>query len=282
MTATSVDVPLRRRSLRRTTVRTARRPAEVRTVDWRVVNVLRLVVLVAFLGGWQLAVSQGWIREFYVSKPSAIWTFLAANVTTLEWWRNTQVTLTETFTGLALGGVLGVVVGGVLGRLPTVDAVFEPFLTMLNALPRVALAPLMLLWFGIGTASKTALVVSIVFFIMLINTRTGVVGLDEDLATMSRTLKLSRLQTLWKVQLPNALPSIFAGLRLSVAYGLLGAVAAEMISAQRGLGQQLTFYSGSFQVDGVMGALLFLSLIAVVLNAVTLWLERRVLGWASR
>lgn len=235
----------------------------------------RLALGALFFLSWEVAVETGRLEEFDVSKPSAIFAFLQDNVGSPELWLNTWTTLRETLIGTFIGAVAGIITGAVLGRLPYVSDLVEPFIVILNSLPRIALAPLFILWFGIGEPSKIALVISLVFFIMLINTRSGMRSIDPDIEMMAKLMVLTGRQRLLKVSLPSAVPAIFGGIKLSIAYGLLAAVSGELIAAQAGLGQQLTYLASVYDVAGVMGILAVLAAIAVILS----WLAGRAESW---
>jgi NitT/TauT family transport system permease protein len=191
-------------------------------------------------------------------------------------------TLSETIAGFLIGAAGGVVVGLALGRWRRVDAVLDPFLTFVNSMPRIALAPLFILWFGIGAVSKVILSVSLVFFIMAINTRAGLRNIERDWIVVTRLLGASVCDTYRHVLIPAATPMIFAGARLALVYSLLGAVVGELLSAEHGLGQQIAYYSGVFRVEAVLGFVVVLALMAVGLNAVLLAIEARVTRWERR
>jgi NitT/TauT family transport system permease protein len=246
------------------------------------INVGRALLFVVFIGGWQLAAKSGLVDPYFVSTPSAVARFLGDYSTSGKLWGNLSVTLRETLLGFVIGGAGGILVGLVLARFPVLDALLDPFLTVINSLPRVALAPLFLLWFGLGTVSKVILAISLVFFILVINTRVGVRNVDPDLVTVGKLLGAREHQLFRSVILPAALPSILAGLRLGVIYSLLGTVVGEMIAAEAGIGQQLTYFSGTFQTAGVIAMLLILACIAALLDALTVFAESRLLRWQSK
>jgi len=212
--------------------------AEERAVRRRKVQTLagRIVIGVAFIAAWEIGVAVGWVDRFLYGRPSEIWEFLREQVVTAEWWRNVWTTLREMLLGVSIGGVAGIMAGAVLGSWTGLNRLLQPYVVMCNSVPRLALAPLLIIWFGIGEASKVALVVSLIFFIMLINTRSGMQSTDPDIERVAIVLTASRLQRLIKVSLPSAVPSILGGLRLSISFGLLAAVAGELIAAKAGLG----------------------------------------------
>ena len=162
---------------------------------------------------------------------------------------------------------------------PRLHRAAEPYLTLLNAMPRIALAPLFLLWFGLGIGSKIAVAVSLTFFIVLSSTVAGIRGVNSDHLVLSRALGATPRQIFFKVTLPSAVPIIFSGLRLGLVYSLLGVVGAELLAAEHGLGQTLAYLQSTFDMDGVMGLLLLLALIGLSVTVVMNYLERKLLVW---
>lgn len=242
----------------------------------------RIVLLAVSLAIWQILVTSGLANALFFSEPSTIVAFLAQAVPSGELTEHTVVTIVETVWGFVIGSVFGILSGLIFARFSTLDAIFDPFLNVLNALPRVALAPLFILWFGIDQPSKIALAVSLVYFILLINTRAGVKTVPEEYVIIARSLGAGERELFTKVILPGAVPAIFAGLRLAAVYSLLGVVVGEMIAAKAGLGQQLTYYAGTFNTAGVFGVLIILAVIAAVLNAGMVFIEGRLLRWQHR
>ena len=239
----------------------------------------RLALVVGFLGLWELAAHREWIDPGLFGQPSGIWTALGEYLPSdraLESLKATGVAIVLSF---VIGSVAGTLAGLVLGLSPTLDAIVGPFLTPINSVPRIALAPLFIAWFGLTMTSKVVLAVSIVFFILAENARSAVRSLDSDLLTMAKVVGLRRWSLLYKVVLPSAVPTMFAGLRLTFTYSLLGVVASEMIAATSGVGQDIVLFSSSFQINTVFAILLELMAIAVVVNALFAMAERHLLRW---
>jgi NitT/TauT family transport system permease protein len=235
------------------------------------VLISQVVLAVAVIALWQIASTRKWINPLFYSRPSAIWTFLVDERSLFM--HNAYATFRATVVGLVLGGVAGIIVGLVLARAQFLNRVLDPFLMALNSLPRIALVPLFLLWFGITFEAKVANAVTLVFFILLINTRAGIIAIDKDLVLEGRLLHGSSSQIYRKIFLPAALPAIASGLRLGVTYALLGVIASEMVASRDGLGQQVTLYGQTLRSDGVFATLLVLALIATVLLALVKRLE---------
>ncbi|WP_395711585.1 ABC transporter permease [Reyranella sp.] len=239
----------------------------------------RLIVLVLFLGSWEWAIQVRLIDPFFFSQPTAIGGFLLDEIRDGSIWPHVFVTLRETLVGFALGAAAGVAAGILRMQFPFAADVSNPFLTILNVLPRVALAPMFIIWFGVGEGSKVALAVSLVFFILMLNTEAGIRSLDRELILTMRALGATDRQLFWKVMLPGAVPAIFGGMRLGVVYALLAVVVGEMISARMGLGQRIAFYAASFRAEGVLGTILVLAVIGLTLNFAVVRAESVLLRW---
>lgn len=246
--------------------------------DWRT-NVWRVGLLLLFAGGWEGATRGGFINPFWVSSPSLIVMDLWKHFTGGEVYAHIGVTLWEAFLGFVTGAAAGILGGFALARWDRLARVLDPYVTALNSLPRVALAPLFILWFGIGLTSKVVLAFSLVVFILLVNTHAGAKNVDQDLVIVARLLGASRRQLTMKVILPSSIPWIFAGLRLGLAYALIGAVVGEVIVAQAGLGFLISHYAGVFNTTGVFSALIILMVIAMLLNELMKASEKKLLRW---
>lgn len=242
---------------------------------------LRLLVLVLIVVFWEGVTRVGLANEFWVSRPFLIGARLAEDlVAPLLWW-HLFVTLQETFFGFVLGALAGILAGFALGRWRRLHVALEPYLMGVYSLPRVALAPLFIMWFGIGVPSKVMLAISIVFFILLINTYVGVQNVDRDLVNAVRTMGASPRFVTRRVILPSCIPWIFSGLRISMGLALTAAVVGEMLAAQYGLGFLLARASGTFDTTGIFTVLIILAVLAVLLYAGMTRLERRLLHWKS-
>lgn len=239
----------------------------------------QLVIVVGFLMLWEVAANNGWADPLFVSQPSAVWHALVDYVTSEAMRTSAGATLTAVVESFVIGSVAGIVVGCLIGTNEFLDRVFSPFLVPLNAVPRIALAPLFVAWFGLTNTSKVVMGVSIVFFLLVENSRSAVKGVDRDQMTMARVVGLNRYKMMTKVILPSAVPTIFAGLRLAITYAILGVIASEMIAAKDGLGQDIVRYSSEFQIDYVFAVLIVLVTIATVASVGSSRLERWLLRW---
>jgi NitT/TauT family transport system permease protein len=181
--------------------------------------------------------------------------------------------------GFIIGSVLGAALGVWLGVARSAARLLNPYLNALNALPKVALAPLFVLWFGLGIESKVALAAVLVLFLVFLNTFAGVREVDQDLIDTARLMRATRAQVIAKVIVPSALSWVFAGLKISVPYALIGAVLGEMIAANRGLGYLVQFSGSQFDAAGVFAVLFVIALLAVGLNFLVEIVQHRMERW---
>jgi NitT/TauT family transport system permease protein len=244
-----------------------------------VVNSGRVAVLVLFIGLWELASVRHWIDPLLYGRPSAIITSFGDYVTSHRGIESMETTGAAILLSFAIGSTSGILFGLVLGTVPILNAIADPFMMALNSIPRIALAPLFIAWFGLTIDAKIALAVSLVFFILAENSRSAVLSIDPDHTMLARFAGLHGLVLMWKVILPSSVPTIFAGLRLSFTYSVLGVIASEMIAAQSGLGQDLVYYSSSFQINTFFAILLLLMVASVLVNLAFARTQRFLLRW---
>ena len=256
----------------------ATRPSGRRSAPIAVARVLFLVLLLAV---WQGAVAVGLADRAFISTPASIaqslWDLLSGG----ELIPNLATTLLEIMIAFVASAMLGIASAVVLDRNDWLNRILSPFLTAFNSMPRIALGPLFILWFGIGIASKVVLAFSLGYFIMLLSTLGGLKNVDRDLLLMSRLFGASDLRLFRDVRLPWALPSIFAGLRLTLIYCSAGAVIGEMIAARSGLGLLVQTFSGRFDVAGVMALILVVAIMVMALTSLMDLSERRLLAWSK-
>lgn len=244
------------------------------------INLLRIGLLAAILGAWQVA--SGWlVPEFFISEPSAIASQLYVWIADGSLFFHTLITATEAFAGFFLGGVLGVCMGLLLGRIKLLADLLDPFIMVFYSLPKIALAPLFILWIGIGMDMKIALTAVIVFFLVFLNTYTGVRNVSKELIAILSLMGASERHVLTKVVIPSAITWVFAGLRISVPYALIGAIVGELIASNRGLGYLLTSSAGQFDTGGVFAALIAIMILAFVLNTFVKVVEKKAMPWTA-
>lgn len=235
--------------------------------------------IVLVLGLWEWGARHGFIDPSFVGSPLGIATFTWDNSTNARLWGDLGWTLTAVFGSFVIGSLAAVATGLLFVSWPKFEAFCDPYIAALNVLPRIALIPLFILWFGLGIGSKIAMGVSLTFFIVLSTTVAGIRGVSQDHVTLTKTLGASSHQLFFWVTLPGAIPVLFSGLRLGLIYAFLGVVGAEVIASERGLGQQLAYLGSTFHVDGVWSLLFVLAAIGVLIMKLMNWIEKRLLHW---
>jgi len=238
----------------------------------------RLLLLVAVIVLWQV-LSGPVLDPQFVSSPSGIAGRLGDWIADGTLWTNTWVTVQEIVLGFLLGAGAGALLAYLIAPLRVVWDVLDPFLMALYAIPKVALAPLFIVWFGIGTDMKVLLAAVTVFFIVFLNTAAGVHEVDRGLIDAVRLMGGGRRDIALKVTLPASMTGLLTGLRISIPYALIGAVIGELVASNRGLGYLINDSSAKFDTDGVFATLVVLSIVAAVLNALVTLLGRRANRW---
>lgn len=240
---------------------------------------LRALVGAGFLGAWQVGANVGWLDPFFFSRPTHIAVRVAEWVTSGSLWPHLGTTLLEALLAFVIGSLLGVLVGFTLGRLPLAARVLDPYIKIANALPRVALAPLFLLWFGLDIRSKVALGVTLVFFLVFFNTYRGVLEVNPVLVNNARMLGATEAQLIRHVLLPSVLTWIFSSLEAAVGFAIVGAVVGEYLGAARGVGYLIAQAEGVFDTTGVFAGMVVLAAIVLVVSYGVGRLERYLLRW---
>jgi len=243
--------------------------------------------LVALIALWIFAVRVLRVPPYILPAPEAVlnalWSGLAVNPASpkgfyLPLWS----TLSNAAMGFAIGTGLGLVLGSLMAESRTVEKLLMPYAFALQSLPKVAIAPLVVIWFGFGDGSKVAIAALLAFFPVLINSFTGLRSTEPERLDLMRSLSATRFETYRIVKLPNAAPFIFAGLDMAVVYALLGAIVAEFLGAQQGMGVVITQAQAVSDVAGVFAALVILGVLGITLHSSVRRLEHRVVHWAHR
>lgn len=241
--------------------------------------VLRLVALAAAVGLWELVVVHFDIPAYLVPAPSKVAEALVRGLASNVYTSHLVTTVTETLLGFALGSAMGFALGSVIALSRTVEYYVHPPVVMFQALPKVALAPLIVIWFGIGMQSKVVTAALVAFFPLMVNTISGLRSADEDRVNLMRSLAASRWQIFRMLQLPNAMPYVFAGLEIAMIFALIGAIVAELVGGQEGLGMLMQSLNFQMDVAGEFSILFILSILGLVLNGLIAVARRRVLHW---
>jgi NitT/TauT family transport system permease protein len=241
----------------------------------------QILIAVAFLSLWQVLVTSGKLDKFFFSRPSDIAGRIVTWLKTGSIWPHLLVTLEEAALAFAIGAGAGIVCGFALARSPKLGALADPFIRVLNALPRVVLAPIFLLWFGLGIWSKVALGVTVVFFIVFFNTHQGVRDVDRSVIDNARMLGASEWQVTRHVLIPSALTWVFSSLHISIGFAVIAVVVGEYLGASRGVGYLISQAEGVFDTTGVFAGMAILSASVLLVGVGVNRLERWLLRWKS-
>lgn len=243
-------------------------------------QVLRVAVFAVILGLWQLAGGR-WVPDYISSSPSQVavtlWHLVAGDTPGL--WGDITTTAEELLVGYALGLVGGVAVGLLLGYWRAGAVVFNPLIAAINGIPKIALAPLFLIWFGIGIDSKVAIASMSVFFVMFYNCYMGVVTMQQELVNVLRVMGANRWTVIRRVTLPQITVPLLAGMKASVPFAMIGVIVGEFIAAQRGVGYLIDTATQNFDSATVFAGIVVLMIMMIIGMMLIALVEKRVLRW---
>ncbi|GGA94901.1 ABC transporter permease [Brucella endophytica] len=240
---------------------------------------IQLGLLALTLGGWQLGVSAGVIDVFFFPSPIDIFRQVISWVVDPGFYRHVTITLTETVLGYIIGTGLGVGAGVWLGLSQSAARILDPFIKGLNAIPRVVLAPIFVLWLGLGLWSKVALAVTLVFFVTFFNAMQGVREVNPVVLSNARILGAKRSDLLRHVYFPAAASWILSSLRTSVGFAVVGAIIGEYLGSSAGLGHLIARAEGNFDAVGVFAGILILAVFVLLIDLVLDMVEKRLIKW---
>jgi NitT/TauT family transport system permease protein len=235
------------------------------------------VAVVGLILLWEVLVRVLGVKEFILPPPSAIWEETQAQYRTLL--DATQVTLIEVLLGFGLCVVIGIPIAVLIVYSNVIRNLLYPLLVAAQATPRIAIAPLMVLWFGLGTEGKVVMAFSIAVFPLIINTVVGLESVDRDTMYVVQSMGAGPLQTFTKVRFPAALPSIYAGLKIAVTLAVIGAIVAEFVGSREGLGYLVVVGQGNFNTRLIFASVLLMALMGIVLFYVIEIIERLTIHW---
>jgi len=241
-------------------------------------RIARALLVVALLSMWEFA-SGRMFSTFWVSKPSLIAVYIWDWVVAGDFFYHLYFTMASMLIGFIAGTVLGLLVGMVLSRTEFVADVLDPFLVAINGIPRAALAPLFVVWFGIDMLPKIMLVFTLVFFVIFYNTYAGIKSVDRRYTDLAWVMGANEPELFRKVILPAATPYIFLGIKLSIPYALIGAIIGEFVASSAGLGWKVQMETSLYNTTGTMAGLIIMMAIVVFMNAVLQHLENSLLSW---
>lgn len=243
------------------------------------INILRVGILVFLLALWEVAAQLGWIDPFIMSSPSRAWNSLVNLSATGELWHHIWITLVETVVGFVVGTLLGILIAVIMWWSPRVTKVLEPYLVVLNSLPKVALGPIIIVWIGAGTGAiiTMALLISVVITIM--NVLSGFMATSQEKILLMNSFGATRFQILQKVVLPSNVPTIIAALKINVGMSWVGVITGEFLVAKEGIGYLIVYGGQVFKLDLVMAGIVVLAIAAALMYIVVAAFEKQYLKW---
>jgi NitT/TauT family transport system permease protein len=242
-------------------------------------TVASLAMLVVFLAAWQWAPSLLGIPSFIVPPLSMVVSEFVHAWQRYHLLLHTGVTVAEVLAGFSLGSLLGACAGYLLGMSPTAELALSPYILALQIAPKVAFAPLFILWMGFTVYPKILVAVLIVFFPVLVNVLTAVRSVDPDLINLARSFTATRAQIFWKIEFPTSMPAMFAGLRIASTLAVVGVVVGELVGGNQGLGYLLTFGEGQANTPMVFVSIVMLTIVGGITYLAVILVERRVLHY---
>jgi NitT/TauT family transport system permease protein len=243
------------------------------------VFILRLVLILAIIAVWELLGQFKLIDTFFFGQPSAIAVDIKEAFATGEILPHIKITLLEALAGLLIGTVVGIISAFILGKLDVTARILDPIIMAFYGIPKLALGPIFILWFGLGMQSKIFLAALMVFFLVFFNAYAGFKNVDQALIDAVRLMGASNRQITFKVVLPSSVPWLMAGIKAGLGAALLGAVVGEYIGASAGLGWMVEFAGGMYDIARVFTCIIVLMLLMAALNAGLGFIERRLLKW---
>jgi NitT/TauT family transport system permease protein len=239
----------------------------------------QLIGLAVLLTVWQLAANAGWLNPLYMPSPLKIWAALVQLFGSGSIWPHLAATFTAALVGLAIGVIVGVILGAAAAILPVIAELLEPVMILLNAVPRVVLAPLFVIWLGIGLASKVALSFILVAVLIFFTVYTGIRQVDRKLVERVITLGGGRGTLLREVYMPSVTAWVLGNLKVAVGFAFTGAVVGEFVAATKGLGYLLSFAQSTYNAALMLALVLVIMVFVLLIFAISEWLEKRLTRW---
>jgi len=245
------------------------------------VALIRAAIIGGFLLLWQIA-SGRWIEPFLISSPSRIFSSLLEGFQSGDLLQHTWVTFSEIAVGFPLGALTGIAIGYCFGRSRLLAEIFEPIIMAINGIPRTALAPLFIVWLGIGIWSKVGVVFLLVFFLNFFNTYAGMRQMDLEYVDLARLMGVRGFKLTFRVILPAISPYVFTGIRTSIPFSVIGAIVGEFIAATEGIGFFIRMSAGIFRTADVFVGIIVLMIMVILMDKIADFIEKRALRWQSQ
>lgn len=262
-------------------------PRVRRWLSWHLAPILSLSILVAMLFAWWAATKFLTIPVYILPPPGSVISALVQGLShgpfdPAGYWFHLGITTWEAFLGFVVGCSAGVVIGFLISHFVILERIFYPYIVAFKSLPKIAIAPLLIVWFGFGIAPKVFITAVITFFPVLVNTMAGYRNVDPDRIDLARSVKASAWQILVKIRIPSALPFIFAGLNIAVVLAFLGAIVGEFVGAQAGIGLLVLLYNQELNIPAAYALLIILAGLGVSVSLGMRYLEHKFCFWAQR
>jgi NitT/TauT family transport system permease protein len=241
-----------------------------------------LAVLVVVLAAWEWLPARLGVPAFLLPPPSKVWSEFLRMSETEQLWRHSWITSLEVIVGFVLGSLLGIIIGFVLGMAPKAEVVLSPYILALQIAPKVAFAPLFVMWMGFTVYPKILVVILIVFFPVMVNVLTAIRTVDPDLINLARSFSATRWQMFRMIEYPATMPPLFSGLRIGATLAVIGVVVGELVGGNTGLGYLLAYGQGQGNTAMVFVTIILLTVIGIVAYGAVVWAEGRVLHYLPR
>ncbi len=245
------------------------------------VTIIRVSIIGGFLLLWEIA-SGPWIEPFLISSPSRIFFSLISGFRDGDLLQHSWVTFQEIAIGFPVGAISGIALGYAFGRSRLLAEIFEPIIIALNGIPRTAVAPLFIVWLGIGLWSKVGVVFLLTFFLNFFNTYTGMRQMDHEYVDLASLMGVKGWKLTFKVIFPAISPYVFTGIRTSIPFAVIGAIVGEFVAATEGVGFFIRMSAGIFKTADVFVGIIVLMIMVIVMDKIAEMVERRALRWQSQ
>src|SRR3972149_1437803 len=245
------------------------------------VTIVRVAIIGGFFLLWEIA-SGRWVEPFLISSPSRIFSSLIAGFRDGDLLQHTWVTFEEIAIGYPLGAIAGIALGYWFGRSRMLEKIFEPIIIALNGIPRTALAPLFIVWLGIGIWSKVGVGFLLTFFLNFFNTYAGMRQMDQEYIDLARLMRVRGLKLTFRVILPAISPYVFTGIRTSIPFSVIGAIVGEFMAATDGIGFFIRLSAGIFRTADVFVGIIVLMVMVIIMDKIAGLVEKRVLRWQTQ
>jgi len=245
------------------------------------VTLVRVVIIGGFFLLWEIA-SGRWIETFLISSPGRIFTSLITGFRDGDLLQHTWVTFQEIAIGFPVGAISGIALGYAFGRSRLLADIFEPIIIALNGIPRTALAPLFIVWLGIGLWSKVGVVFLLTFFLNFFNTYTGMRQMDQEYVDLASLMGVKGWKLTFKVIFPAISPYVFTGIRTSIPFAVIGAIVGEFVAATEGVGFFIRMSAGIFRTADVFVGIIVLMIMVIIMDKIAEMIERRALRWQTQ